>query len=105
MLVLTGIKFLSVNCDFAWEIIFESVILTSAVVVSLTVYTFWAKKHAPNFWCMEAQFFLAGVITLVVILLIQVSTIYIHHNIVYFSIKVCNINGTSTSVSSQYITR
>ncbi|XP_078156405.1 protein LIFEGUARD 4-like [Carex rostrata] len=65
------IKFLSVNCDSAWEIIFESVILTSAVVVSLTVYTFWAKKHARNFWCMEAQFFLAGVITLVVILLIQ----------------------------------
>ncbi|KAF3323472.1 BI1-like protein [Carex littledalei] len=61
----------NVNCDFAWEIIFESVILTSAVVVSLTMYTFWAKKHARNFRCMEAHFFLAGVITLVVILLIQ----------------------------------
>lgn len=78
MLVLTIFHLICVNHDFVGEIILESMILKSAVVVSLTVYTFGLKStlmisvvrdYTGNNFC------LAVVIIVIFFALVQVSNI------------------------------
>ncbi|XP_078159631.1 protein LIFEGUARD 2-like [Carex rostrata] len=52
------------------EIILESVILTSAVVVSLTMYTFWAAKNCHNFF--QIDYYEAAIMIFMVFVLIQI---------------------------------
>ncbi|KAJ4793499.1 Bax inhibitor-1 family protein [Rhynchospora pubera] len=60
------------TCAFTkGEIILESVILTAVVVVSLTMYTFWAAKRGHDFSFL-GPFLFAGVMILMVFALIQI---------------------------------
>ena len=74
-------------CFFELEtgkVILESVILTAVVVVSLTLYTFWAAKRGHDFNFL-GPFLFAAVIVLMVFALIQVHThtyIHIFYNLV-----------------------
>ncbi|KAK8444162.1 hypothetical protein SEVIR_9G094000v4 [Setaria viridis] len=59
------------TCAFTkGQVILESAILTSVVVVSLTAYTFWAAKRGHDFSFL-GPFLFAGVMILVVFSLIQ----------------------------------
>lgn len=60
--------------DLNWEtgkVILESVILTAAVVVSLTLYTFWAAKRGHDFNFL-GPFLFGAVVVLMLFALIQV---------------------------------
>lgn len=55
------------------KIILESAILTSVVVISLTLYTFWAAKRGHDFNFL-GPFLFGAVMVLMVFSLIQVNT-------------------------------
>jgi len=56
------------------KIILESAILTAVVVVSLTLYTFWAARRGHDFSFLAPILF-AGFMVLLVFILIQVLLI------------------------------
>jgi FtsH-binding integral membrane protein len=56
------------------KVILESAILTAVVVVSLTLYTFWAAKRGHDFSFLAPILF-AGFMVLLVFILIQVLLI------------------------------
>lgn len=56
----------------AGKVILEAVILTAAVVVSLTLYTFWAAKRGQDFNFL-GPFLFGAVIVLMVFGMIQVG--------------------------------
>lgn len=56
----------------AGKVILESVILTAVVVISLTLYTFWAAKRGHDFNFL-GPFLFGAVIVLILFALIQVS--------------------------------
>ena len=53
------------------EIIWESALLTTAVVVALTIYTFWASRRGYDFSFL-GPFLFSGLIILILFILIQV---------------------------------
>lgn len=53
------------------KVILEAVILTAAVVISLTVYTFWAAKRGHDFSFL-GPFLFGAIIVLMVFAFIQV---------------------------------
>lgn len=53
------------------EIIWESVLLTTAVVVALTIYTFWASRRGYDFSFL-GPFLFSALIILILFILIQV---------------------------------
>lgn len=57
------------------KVILESVILTSVVVISLTLYTFWAAKRGHDFNFL-GPFLFGAVIVLMVFSFIQVSYLF-----------------------------
>ena len=54
------------------EIIWESALLTTAVVIALTIYTFWASRRGYDFSFL-GPFLFAGLIILILFILIQVQ--------------------------------
>lgn len=54
------------------KVILEAVILTAAVVVSLTLYTFWAARRGQDFNFL-GPFLFGAIIVLMVFAMIQVS--------------------------------
>ncbi|CAA2981919.1 BI1 [Olea europaea subsp. europaea] len=52
------------TCAFTRKVILESVILTAVVVISLTLYTFWAAKRGHNFNFLGPFLFSAGMVLL-----------------------------------------
>ncbi|XP_068650593.1 protein LIFEGUARD 2-like [Aristolochia californica] len=76
--ILLGILTVSISfaigltCAFtSGKVIFEAVILTAVVVVSLTLYTFWAAKRGHDFSFL-GPFLFASVIAIMVFSLIQI---------------------------------
>ncbi|KAL0816862.1 hypothetical protein Bca101_073306 [Brassica carinata] len=55
----------------SWKVILESAILTTVVVLSLTVYTFWAAKRGYDFNFL-GPFLFGALIVLIVFAMIQV---------------------------------
>ena len=53
------------------EVIWESALLTTAVVVGLTIYTFWASRKGYDFSFM-GPFLFSALIVLILFIIIQV---------------------------------
>lgn len=63
-----------INVLLTGKIILESVILTTTVVISLTVYTFWAARRGHDFNFL-GPFLFATLMVLMLFAFIQVSPI------------------------------
>lgn len=54
------------------KVILETIILTAVLVISLTIYTFWAAKRGEDFKFLPA-FIFGSLIVLLLFILIQVE--------------------------------
>ncbi|XP_076929293.1 protein LIFEGUARD 2-like [Bidens hawaiensis] len=79
-----GISFgVGMACAFtSARVVLEAIILTSAVVVSLLLFTFWAARKGYEFWV----FFLCGVVTVLIVApIIQIFFCLVKFNMMIYA--------------------